>query len=455
MQHPFVRKLEQFFWVFLFINPFLDILNGVYMKVIAGIGILDVETTLTSVTPTLIIRMLILLLFGLYLLLIKDTRAIGTIIPIGIAWFLSLVSEYTNFGSISLFVDLQYIARFGYNIVLLMIFTHVFYHRWKRDGKAVLLTDLDRLIRFTLTVLSLSILISALLDIGYNTYADQFGYRGARGFFYAGNDVTAILILLLPLSMAQLMCSNLSDGIPSLLAKVLPFTLGTITLLVIGSKTAFLGAGITVVSMFLFAAITTFRKNPASFRTVVLITGVCAALLALLLLLNPALCSTIGTSFSTITQALQSGNLVNTLLSGRQYKMLTQLRFLIIDCNWLAWLFGMGRGAWDLTAEMDVFEVFLYYGFFGLFTMLRPYVLLESAFLRSLFREFDLTAFALLLSLGLATGYLFIAGHVLFSVTSGFYYSFVLIYSRIYFAKDDQTIFWKGASLHETKSCNP
>lgn len=453
-QNPFIKKLEQFFWLFLFINPFLDILNGVYMKVIAGIGVLEVETTLTSITPTLVIRMLVLLLFGLYLLLRKDTRAIGMIVPIGIAWVLSLVSEYTNFGAVSLFVDLQYIARFGYNITLLMIFTHVFYQRWKLNGKAALLAELDLLVRFTLLVLSLSILISSLLDIGYHTYADPLGYRGSRGFFYAGNDITAILILLLPLSMAQLMRSSVSDGWVPLLSRALPFALGLITLLVIGSKTAFLSAGVTVAAMFLFAIVTSFRKNRAYLRMVLIVLAVCIALFGVLLLFCPGLFDTIRTSLSTIVQVLKTEDLVNALLSGRQYKMLTQLRFLVIDCNTLAWLFGMGRGAWDLTAEMDVFEVFLYYGFFGLFTMLRAYVLLGHAFLRSLCNQFDLTAFALLLSLCLATGYLFIAGHVLFSVTSGFYYSFVFIYGRVYFAKDEQDIIWKGVTSYEPRSLN-
>lgn len=453
-QTSLIQKLEQFFWFFLFVNPFLDILNGIYMKLIAGIGVLDVETTLTSITPTLVIRMLVLLLFGLYLLLIRDTRALGIIAPIGIAWALSLVSEYTNFGAVSLFVDLQYIARFGYNITLLMIFTHVFYNRWKLNGKTALLAELDLLVRFTLLVLSLSILISSLLDIGYHTYADPLGYRGSRGFFYAGNDVTAILILLLPLSMAQLMRSSISAGWIPLLSRALPFALGLITLLVIGSKTAFLGAGVTIAAMFLFAIVTSFRKNRAYLRTVLIVLAVCIVLFGVLLLLSPGLLSTIRTSLSTIMQVLKTEDIANALLSGRQYKMLTQLRFLVIDCNTFAWLFGMGRGAWDLTAEMDVFEVFLYYGLFGLFTMLRAYILLGHQFLRSLCKQFDLTAFALLLSLGLSTGYLFIAGHVLFSVTAGFYYSFVFIYSRVYFAKEEQDIFWKGVTSHEPRSLN-
>ena len=55
-----------------------------------------------------------------------------------------------------------------------------------------------------------------------------------------------------------------------------------------------------------------------------------------------------------------------------------------------------------------------------------------------------MTSFALLIGLGLAVGYLIIAGHVLFSVTSGFYLSFTIIYSRVYFAdRPEEILLWR------------
>ena len=56
----FLRSLEHFFWIFLFINPFLDILNGIYLNLIQRVGVLDVENAAIGMTPTLVLRMLML-----------------------------------------------------------------------------------------------------------------------------------------------------------------------------------------------------------------------------------------------------------------------------------------------------------------------------------------------------------------------------------------------------------
>ena len=113
-----------------------------------------------------------------------------------------------------------------------------------------------------------------------------------------------------------------------------------------------------------------------------------------------------------------------------------------------AYLFGMGRGSQAMIVEMDIFEIFLYYGLFGACAMLWIYCTLGFQFVVNFFKKFDLTAFALMLSLVMTTGYLVMAGHVLFSVTAGFYYSFTIIYSRVYIAKEKQELFWKGTSSH-------
>lgn len=442
-----IRSLEKFFWLFLFINPFLDILNGVYMKVIAGLNVLDVNTALSSVTPTLVVRMVVLLIFALYILMLKDTKAILTIIPIGIAWALSVLSEYINFGTISLFTDMQYIARFVYNVVLLMVFTHVFYHRWG-DDKAAFLEELDRLISFTLIVLSLSILISYLFNVGYSTYADRLGYRGSRGFFYAGNDVTAVLILLLPLSMSHAMRAKLSMGLSRFLTKTLPFALTFNTLLIIGSKTAFIGAACTTAAMFLFAVIAFFTGKEKSYlpTSVIVIISSCI-IFGILLLFSSSLVDNISKSFSATGELIENESVSTAVFSGRQVKLMDQLHQMK-QCGILAYLFGMGRGSQAMIVEMDIFEIFLYYGLFGACAMLWIYCTLGFQFVVNFFKKFDLTAFALMLSLVMTTGYLVMAGHVLFSVTAGFYYSFTIIYSRVYFAKEKQELFWKGTSSH-------
>ena len=61
--------MEKIFWIYLFINPILDIVNGFFISNTMEVGILDVEfVTTLGVTPSLVIRMLFLLVFVLYLL---------------------------------------------------------------------------------------------------------------------------------------------------------------------------------------------------------------------------------------------------------------------------------------------------------------------------------------------------------------------------------------------------
>ena len=64
-------------------------------------------------------------------------------------------------------------ARFAFNIVLFMVYSRVLAGRgWSREE---LLARLDRLIRYTLFVLTVSILLSSVLGLGYSTYADRLG----------------------------------------------------------------------------------------------------------------------------------------------------------------------------------------------------------------------------------------------------------------------------------------
>ncbi len=52
------------------------------------------------------------------------------------------------------------------------------------------------------------------------------------------------------------------------------------------------------------------------------------------------------------------------------------------------------------------------------------------AFVGRFFRQFSVLGLGAFLSLGLCVGYLTIAGHVLFTVTSGFYFAVTLAYAR-------------------------
>ena len=139
----------------------------------------------------------------------------------------------------------------------------------------------------------------------------------------------------------------------------------------------------------------------------------------------------------------ENEGLENAFFNGRTVKLAEQFAE-YRSGGVLTWLFGMGRGSQQVIIEMDLFEVLFYYGVFGFVAMLWIYVKLAIDYFRKVFKKFDVTAFATLIGLGLTIGYLIIAGHVLFSVTSGFYLAFAVIYSRVWFAdRPEEILLWK------------
>ena len=316
------------------------------------------------------------------------------------------------------------------------------------DGKD-LIHALDTIAAFTLLALSLAILIPAMLGEGYSAYADRWGYRGSRGFFYAGNDITAVLAVLLPLVAARLMLMDRKGHIGRAVFLALASALGGNALLIIGSKTAFLAVLFTYGALLVYAVVMLLLKKDKhvalgyfwALASMLIILGV-------LLLLDDQLWESILISLG-ITQELWEDEGVETaLFSGRLIKFADQFAD-YRSGGILVWLFGMGRGSQAEIIEMDVFEVWLYYGALGVVTFLWLYVKAAIDFFKGLFhRPFDAMCLALFLSIGMCAGYLLIAGHVLFSVTSGFYFILAIAYSRAYFARESED----SALWHERES---
>ena len=196
MTENVIKKLDKFFLAFLIINPFLDVVTGVYIKVLESLSGNNFDTIAMPVTPSLLIRMLVLVLFAAYALISLDKKAIGAALPVAVAWLMSVVGEILFFYSFALYTDVQYIARFAYNLAVILVYMQVF----RRMGlsREELLRRLSDVLCYSLLLLSATIVVSYLFGLGYTTYADRYGYRGTRGFFYSGNDITAILMAGLP-----------------------------------------------------------------------------------------------------------------------------------------------------------------------------------------------------------------------------------------------------------------
>ena len=80
---------------------------------------------------------------------------------------------------------------------------------------------------------------------------------------------------------------------------------------------------------------------------------------------------------------------------------------------------------------MDLCDAGLLYGVFGFVAMLWLYVKYGIEFLMRVVKNFNVLVLGAFVSLGITVAYLTLAGHILFTVTSGFFFAFVLIYARL------------------------
>lgn len=428
-------KMEKFFFLFLIINPVLDVLSGAFIFIVEQINATRVNPFQMPITPSLLLRLIVLALFGLYLLLVFDKRSILTMLPIAAAWGLSVLGEFLFFYRFDLMVDAEYMIRFVYNIAVLLVYARVF--RLCGMTKDELVRKLHNIMMGTLNLLSLSILIPYIWGLGYSTYADRFGFRGFRGFFYSGNDITAIMMLLLPLAFAIYLQMPKTESRFRRSCAAASCGLTIAAMFLIGTKTAFLAAGAAVAVPGIYALWQLFRHK----NKTMLLRMVIAGLIFFLSLVFLSLVSVKGEVFETIGESLNAAGTIadkegaaSALLSGRQRKLMRAFK-MQREGGIFALLFGVGRGTQRFIVEMDVFEIFIYYGVFGTVAMLWLYFKLGIGFLIKFFKQFDLIGLCCACSLALCAGYLFIAGHILFSVSSGFYFALMLLYSKLHYTE--------------------
>ncbi len=429
------KGIEKFFWLYLFINPLLDIYGGAYLYI--GSEISGVELS-GLITPILILRMVILLFFAAYVLMMKDKLSIITVSAIAAAWLLTVAGEFMFAESFALFTEMQTIAKYVYNIAVILVYWRLcLQSSWTKEQ---LVSWFRWLLSLLALVLSLAIHIPFILKVGFATYGDRFGYFGARGFFYSGNDITAVLMMLAPIAIAAYF--ELS---PQAVRKQKLFYLAAAAsalcaLLAIGTKTAFIAVGATLAA-FLIYAIVYKRKGQSMFLR--LFRDICLGTFAIFMFLSLfGLLTSVSEVVERVMMIAEEGDAQVFLLSGRGAKFQAALD-LFLQGGPYAWLFGIGRGTQRFIIEMDIFEVLFYYGLTGALTMLWIYVYLGVRLVKNFIKKPDIFGLGCFMAVGLTAGYLIIAGHVLFSVTSGFFFAFMLLISELYYAdsKEDMQIF--------------
>ncbi len=430
----FISILDKILIIYIIVNPLIDFFTGLYIKEFLGITELDISSAVFVSTPSLIIRLAMLAVFGIYMLVHREKVGIMTLIIMGAAFCLSIAMLMLGGVKLQISVDIKYFVKYCYNIA--MLFAYLALMRNMCRDKNEFIEKVFFVVKFTCIVCALGIIVPYIFSIGYYTYADRLGLRGCRGYFYSGNDITAIFTILLPLTIAYFLKSSEPVFSKKSLIPILSASLSIIALLLIGTKTAFIAVIGSSALMFLFTLFAIPKKGTKMLTralALILVTLVLFALLGCIVGFDRLLFE-LHSSAEAPSQLAQSEGSEIALLSGRSYKLHYHVEK-FLNGGVLAWLFGIGRSTVTSIIEMELFEVFIYYGLVGALAMLWLYVWLAVEFIKAFFKNFDIISFALLIGIGMTFGYLTLAGHVLFTVTSGQYFVLAIAFSRLYFAK--------------------
>ncbi len=433
------KTFEKLFWLLLLASPALDLINGIWTYMLCGgdggmLSSLDIKD-MPTLSPSFVIRMAMLVLMVAYIFLQKQWKAVLLFVGIGCTWLLTLGGEVLRGVDFSLMADIQYITRFCYCLVVLIAYSVML----KRDGRSQdkLRGEIDKVLSLSLLVLGLGVLLPYMLGMGFFTYADPMGYRGSRGFFYAGNDITAVMMLMMPVVLVGWLEQKDAGKAGWPWAQALGAAMGLLSMLIIGTKTSFLALAVTVLAMSGFGLYNGCKQKDWQVlkRMSVVLLLVLALLLLLMVVCEDSPLDTIWKSLTVTAQVAEEKDMETALLSGRTNIMETVMQEFKAGLPVTA-IVGIGRGSQEKLIEMDLLEVFFYYGVLGVCSMLWLYLLQGIKAIIDLFRCFTLRNLAVCVALGLCVGYLFLAGHTLFSVTAGFYFAFMIVYARLFCSKD-------------------
>jgi hypothetical protein len=204
----------------------------------------------------------------------------------------------------------------------------------------------------------------------------------------------------------------------------------------IGTKTSFLALFTTCAVVIVYGTVILVKKKESlylkKFGVIILSSLILAAVIIGLefALSKASFMETISQSLRSTGIILRREGLQTALLSGRQVK-LKEAFMQFKEAGPLAWVFGIGRGSQEFVIEMDVLEVLCYYGIFGAVAMLWIYIASGYMLIKNFLKNVNFDTVMAVTAIVLCTGYMLIAGHILFSVTSGYYYTMMFAYADI------------------------
>ncbi|MFS0821578.1 O-antigen ligase family protein [Bacillus sp. 1P02SD] len=399
----------KFIILVILISPIIDLFNGLLLDKV-------------PISPGQIIRPLFMLV-GLYILLMFRKKSFIYFSIVAFFMVLSL-SIYTLLFGGSTFSNLVWDFRLLFTLTIVLVYVNFLRIQKKKFVKKVLLY-----VECTIAFIAAVIVISSILNIGFNTYTANNGV-GNKGFFIGQNDVTSIFSMIFPILLVQFITIRTNR-----ILRIVNLTLVIFATILLGTKSgmAFILLGAILVLAFhfkeknfhegIFKDIKRKKK-----QIITIITLILSALIIFVLVFKSSLLDWLSYQLYFLNH---SNNFLTYLLSGRNKSIQPMFEILIENPIFIliGSTFQEGQNllsqklGFPAFVEFDPLSVLFYNGIivFSLILILFLYLFKKSF---KLFKG-DIYNKAIGISFWIGVLYSSLGGHVFPSGISGSYFAMI------------------------------
>ena len=423
------NKKINIFYVFLLIQPILDLVTS-----------LMVRFTNLSLTIGMVVRGLFLFIMVIYLLFVnKSIHRKKSIIYLGILCIFSILYLITKDGIFTLGflkTEVIYLFKYMYFPITALCLINAFDELQIKKEKIFKVCIIEAIIY------SILIILPEITNTAFSSYIDN--NEGTVGWFYAANEIGAIMVALFPFLYYLLFERE------SVVKIALTFTIVILTMTLLGTKTSFLGMLITEILYTLYFLFN-YKKNRAyglkwSIIIIIISFGLIPNIHAVKNLQNAIAESSHikeeakednekeNKKYTSSSPSVQ--RIIKVALSGRDKFFYNTLE-IYDNANIDDKLLGIGfvnrneinNKKIEKLIEIDPLDVFFHYGIIGFIILFIPLIYIVYRTLKSIFKnKFGLSFFKFtnIYVIGIITMISMIAGHVYSSPAVSIYVSFAM-----------------------------
>lgn len=254
---------------------------------------------------------------------------------------------------------------------------------------------INTIINFYSWFFPISLIVPKLFNIGYATYD---GGIGNKGFYYAGNEISIVMIIILMVEVVKYKNSKSK-------ANLLNFLLGIISVLYLGTKSVY-------ISLLVFIVVALYSKQNINKKILNFAFITPAIFFGGWYVINNVAFVTRNLETLIWKYSVSSTGIINFLLSGREIQ-LSNARKLVYSENILQKIFwGIGSNTAEnelrVLIEMDLFDLFIRFG-------IVVSIIIIGFYIKYIKRVMQSRQLLCIIGISLVYGASFFAGHMLFS----------------------------------------